>query len=74
MSIDKKWNRSSALSPEAIAIINTVTASAVESAIQMFDRAVADENLTEEQRAVAIPMLARGVTDGIAEFVESLKK
>jgi hypothetical protein len=68
------WNRSSAFSPETIAIINTATAKAVQDAIHIFESALGDVTLSDEERAAAILMLARGVTDGIAEFVETLKK
>jgi hypothetical protein len=68
------WNRSSAFSLETIAIINTATAKAVQDAIHIFESALGDVALTDEQHADAILMLARGVTDGIAKFVETLKK
>jgi len=68
------WNRSSAFSPETIAIINTATAKAVLDAIQIFESALGDVALTEEQRTEAIQLLVAGVTDGIAKFVETLKK
>jgi hypothetical protein len=67
------WNRSSAFSPEAIAVINTATANAVESAIQMINRALGEASLTDGQRAEAIQRLVAGVTEGIAKAVESLK-
>jgi hypothetical protein len=68
------WNRSSALSPEVIAIINTATANAVDSAIRHFDHELGDVSLTDEQRGETIQRLVAGVTEGIAKAVESLKK
>jgi len=74
MSIYKKWNRSSAFSPEIIGALNTATNMAVQSAIQTFDHAFDTASLTEEQRADAYRLLAEGVAEGIDEFAEKLKR
>ena len=68
-----KWNRSSAFSPEVLAILTAATYAAVESAIQNFTRAVDFDSLTPEQQLEAVQLLANGVTTEFAAHVEKLK-
>jgi len=70
MSINKEWNRSSAHTPEVLAILTTATNMAIQNAIETVDMV----GFTDEQKAEAFQLIARGVTDGIAEFAERLKR
>jgi enamine deaminase RidA (YjgF/YER057c/UK114 family) len=69
------WNRSSALSPEALGVINTETEKAVRGAIQMFETALADANitLTYKQKVKAHSVLVNRITKAIAKMVEAWK-
>jgi len=69
MSINKTWNRSSAWSPEVLARLIAATNRAIKNAIETADK----ETFTDEQRAEAIQLLCDGVTDGLAQFAESLQ-
>jgi hypothetical protein len=73
MSLHKKWNRSSAWSPEVLAKLTTATNMAAQSAIQTFESTFDSGSLTAEQRTAAIQLLANGVTDGMKKFEESLR-
>jgi hypothetical protein len=69
----KHWNRSSAFSPEVLAVITTATSTAVSRAVEIFEGAVDVATLSDEQRAEAIKLLANGVTEGISKAVEKFK-
>jgi hypothetical protein len=68
-----RWNRSSALKPEKIGMLNAATYAAIESAIQNFTRVVDFESLTPELQLEAVQMVANGVTTELAAYVETLK-
>ena len=68
-----KWNRSSALTPEKIGMLNAANYAAIESAIQNFTHAVDFESLTPEQQFEGVELLANGVTIELAAYVETLK-
>jgi hypothetical protein len=74
----KPWNRSSALTPAQLAVVTETTNTALRTAIRRFESALGDLNLSDEQRAYAcehfIPLIANGVTEGLAKAVDSLKK
>jgi hypothetical protein len=72
-SLAKGWNRSSALSPEAIGAINTATTRAFDSALQKFAKTPEFANLDESQRSESTRIIAEKVTEQIAHFVEALK-
>ena len=74
MSIYKKWDRSSAFTPEVLGALNGAITKGVEHAKQLFARATEGLNLSEEQKQEAVVPLAQGVSNGIAEFAETLKK
>ena len=69
----QKWTRSSAFDPTTLGILNSLTAQAIQDAIARFEKAVDLSTLTEEQRVEAIQLLAAGVTEGMAKFIEGLK-
>ena len=68
------WNRSSAHTPEILGALNDAIRQGVEHANQLFTQATKDLNLSEEQKQEAIVLLAEGVSNGIAEFAEGLKR
>jgi hypothetical protein len=68
----KKWNRSSAFSPEVVAALNTAIEQAVSAALEILSSILT--SLTDSQRAEAIQLIAQGATDGVAAFAESLKQ
>jgi hypothetical protein len=70
--IYKKWNRSSAFSPEVVAALNTAIEQAVSAALEILSSILT--SLTDSQRAEAIQLIAQGATDGVAAFAESLKQ
>ena len=72
--IGAPWNRNSAFSPEQLGALNLAITQGVEHANRLFTEATKDWNLSEEQKQEAIVLLAEGVSNGIAEFSETLKK
>jgi hypothetical protein len=66
------WNRSSALKPETIALLNGTIMMAVDAAIQNFKRAVDFESLTPEQQNEAGQLLVNNTSAAVAEAAEKL--
>jgi hypothetical protein len=69
----KIWNRSSALTPEELGIVNTATITAIEKAVQTFNATPEGKSLNEEQRKEAYRLITEKVADGINKFAETLK-
>ena len=67
-----RWNRSSALKPEKIGMLNAATYASIESAIQNFKRAVDFESLTPEQQLEAVQLLANNTSAAVVEYAENL--
>jgi hypothetical protein len=67
------WNRSSAFSPEQLAVITTATSLAIQNAIRIFEGTVDVSTLSDAQRDEAIRLVAEGVTAEIAKFIEHFK-
>jgi hypothetical protein len=70
----KPWNRSSAFSPETLAILTNLISQGVPRAIAIFDKEPYAASLTYDERADAIQMIAQGISDGVTEFSETLKR
>ncbi|MBZ5662391.1 MAG: hypothetical protein LAO08_18470 [Acidobacteriia bacterium] len=68
-----KWNRSSALNPEQIGLVTTVTAQTIQDAIARFEKAVDISTLTEAQLAEAVCLISEGVAAELAKALEDWK-
>jgi hypothetical protein len=71
-NLSGKWNRSSALKPETIAVLTGTITTAVDAAIENFKRAVDFESLTPEMQLESISLLANNTSAAIAEYAEKL--
>ncbi len=71
------WDRSSAHTPEVLGALNGAITQGVQRAYEIFEESLLDIPMTDEERAdvraEVLPIIAAGITDGIAEFAESLK-
>jgi hypothetical protein len=67
-----KWNRSSALKPATIAMLNGIIIMAVDAAIQNFKQAVDFDSLTPEQQNEAGQLLVNNTSAAVAEAAAQL--
>jgi len=71
--MSKTWNRSSALNPEQIGLVNVVTTHTIQDAVSRFEKAIDVSTLSEEQRAQAVRLISEGVSVELAKALEDWK-
>jgi hypothetical protein len=75
MAFEKRvWNRNCAFSPEEVAFLNEKSTDIVRTALGRFDEVTVGLTLSEVQRKEAFKVFAAGISDGLADTVESVQK
>jgi hypothetical protein len=67
------WNRSSAFDPETLAKILAITSQSVQETSVALAREMDKMDISDEERAEALHVVAKGVSKGIADAIERWK-